>query len=97
MFFRRKKSTPKLPESYFSEEEKRLTAMAEAEMPTIPEPSRPNLDNMPFGIFFPRLRNQDGLGFKPISRNGTTMGRSVDDANDALEQNRIRDLRRKSD
>ena len=95
MFFRRKKTPPQIPAAYLTDEELRLTAMAEAEMPRKPMPSNQNLDNMPFSIFFPRLRNRDGRGFKPISRNGTTIGLSVDDANAALELNKIRDLRHK--
>lgn len=91
MFRRRRVAQPPIP---LSAEEIRLIKEAEAELPRIPEPYVPNDDNMPSSVFFPRLRNRGGTGFKPISEDGSILGRAVDDANTALEINRLMEIRR---
>ena len=90
MFGRRRIVQPPIP---LSAEEIRLIKEAEAELPRIPEPYVPNDDNMPSSVFFPRLRNRGGTGFKPISEDGSILGRAVDDANTALEINRLVEMR----
>lgn len=91
MFRRRRIVQPPIP---LSAEEIRLIKEAEAELPRIPDAYVPNDDNMPASVFFPRLRNRGGTGFKPISEDGSILGRAVDDANTALEINRLMEMRR---
>ena len=90
---RRRRNEPRVVQAPMTVDELRLITMAEAEMPKheIAEPI--NDDTMPAGMFFPRLRNRGGGYFKPISQDGTIGGRAVDDANAALEENRLRAMR----
>lgn len=80
-----------------SDDELRLIRLAEAEAPRGPNLYEPNDDNYPSSVLYPRLRNRDGLGFKPISEEGSTLGRAVDDANSAIEIVKIEQMRRSRD
>jgi len=91
---RRRRAVPRVVQAPMTDEELRLIAMAEAEMPRHELSEAANDDNLPAGLLFPRLRNRGGGDFKPISQQGTIGGRAVDDANAALEENRLREMRR---
>lgn len=96
-FWKRRDNQPKVVQAPMDDDEMRRIAEAEAEMPSRPDPAEPDVDNMPPGLFFPQLRNSDGLRLKPVSQQGTLGFRSSDDMNARLEENTLRAMRQKTD